>query len=502
MARQVVEKFAKRFVQYGTKRKGYQYVHAALKVFASVTKNDMVEYRFHVNTLSEFKKHIESMGVGPNFTEYTTAPLPQAQKVEFTPRPYKLSDSEKENPDPLALFDYQEKAVEYNLAGDNPQSKLIGIQTGKGKGMVSMFTMVRIGERVLVVVEPRFVTKWIEEIIDILEVESTEIMVVRSTKHLQALIQMAFDGDIEHTKVIVMNNTIYRNWIKAYELNRDLSLEIGYGCFPDGFMEVVGCGFRVVDEVHRDFWLNFMIDLHTHCNRSLSLSATLENKDGFMEKMYDIAYPTNQRYMGMAYDRYANVTAVMYRFNQPDRIRYKDPLSGNYSHNLFEQQVMKYPEVLANYLKVIDQRLQIRYLKNYQPTEKAIIFAASIDLCTIICDYLKRKYPHLDIRRYVENDPYENVIEADVRVTTIGSGGTAIDIPNLVYALMTTAISSVQANLQALGRLRKLKTGKTPEFDYLVNADNPKQMDYHDEKTLLLSSRALNLHAVQIQMLL
>jgi superfamily II DNA or RNA helicase len=497
LARGVVERFGKRFVQYGMERRGRQIVHAPLKVFGSRTSNS-IEYRYHINTLGEFKKHIAGNNFGPNFAVFETAELPLAVEVKFKTRPYKLSDEEQK--DPLALFEYQEEAVDYVVEGTPPKSKLIGIQTGKGKGMISMFSMSRIGMRPLILVKPSFVEKWVDEIVDIIDIDPKEIMVVRSTKHLHALILMALEGEF-HSKIVVMNNTIFRNWIKSYEMLHEGSLDVGYGCYPDEFMAIIGAGLRLIDEVHMDFFLNFMIDLFTHCQRSLSLSATLMSKDDFMNMMYDIAYPTQDRFAGLAYDKYANVTALLYRFKDPEKIRYQDPTSKNYTHNLFEQSVMKRPEVLANYLKLIDGRVQHRYLKNYQPGERAIIFAASIDLCTYITDYLKQKYPHLDIRRYVEDDPYENVIEADLRVTTIGSGGTAIDIPNLVYALMTTSISSVQANLQALGRLRKLRTGKTPEFDYLVNADNPKQMDYHVEKGILLKTRALTLSTEWIHQL-
>ena len=67
----------------------------------------------------------------------------------------------------------------------------------------------------------------------------------------------------------------------------------------------------------------------------------------------------------------------------------------------------------------------------------------------------------------IVNDPYENIIEPDIRVTTIISGGTAIDIPNL-RTLILNNIKSPVANLQTMGRLRDLQN-RDVKFYYLYS---------------------------------
>jgi superfamily II DNA or RNA helicase len=125
--------------------------------------------------------------------------------------------------------------------------------------------------------------------------------------------------------------------------------------------------------------------------------------------------------------------------------------------------------------------------------DKLVVFCASIDMCTEYTKHLKEEFPDLDVRRYVEDDPYENVIEADIRVTTIQSGGTAIDIPNLRVAIMSVSVDSPVSNLQALGRLRELKD-RDVKFYYLYCLQIPKQVGYHRNRKLLYQPKVASIN--------
>jgi hypothetical protein len=73
---------------------------------------------------------------------------------------------------------------------------------------------------------------------------------------------------------------------------------------------------------------------------------------------------------------------------------------------------------------------------------------------------------------------------SDIGVSTVLSAGTAVDIKNLRYNLMTTAIDSQQSNEQTLGRTRLLKDWPdiTPRFRYFVCSSIEKHMLYHRNK--------------------
>src|SRR5258708_26557542 len=106
-----------------------------------------------------------------------------------------------------------------------------------------------------------------------------------------------------------------------------------------------------------------------------------------------MGYPPPDRHKGPAYDRYTNATALIYRLNRPERVRYKDPATKYYSHHVFERYLLNNPEVCSNYLNLIDQILKAKYLAKYVPTEKAIIFCASIEFCTLVTDFMRKRYP-------------------------------------------------------------------------------------------------------------
>jgi superfamily II DNA or RNA helicase len=167
--------------------------------------------------------------------------------------------------------------------------------------------------------------------------------------------------------------------------------------------------------------------------------------------------------------------------------------TNSYSHVEFEKSLMNNKECLHNYMLLIDDMVKQGYLDDYQKGDKLVIFAATIKMCDRILHYMKSKYGKtFDIRRYVEDDPYENAIDADIRITTVQSCGTAIDIPKLRVAILTTSIQSPVSNLQALGRLRKLPD-RDVKFYYCYCEDIPKHKDYHLKKMELFDDRSASI---------
>lgn len=353
------------------------------------------------------------------------------------------------------------------------------------------------GLRTAIIVKPMYLDKWVEDMHRTFVLEPKDIMVIRGASQLMALLLMGEADEIK-SKILLISNKTIQNWLKLYENFRQETLDQGYACTPDRMFEVLGVGNRVIDEVHQDFHLNFKIDLYTNVQKSISLSATLLSDDDFMNKMYEIAYPAHTRYRGPAYDKYILARSIIYRLRQPTEVRYKDPVSKNYSHHVFEQWILKNDQRSANYFDLINFVIKGSYLPKYKKGDRCIIFCASIAMCTVVTAYLKKQYPTMDVRRYVEEDPYEDLMEADIRVTTLQSAGTAVDIPQLTTVVLTTAVSSSQSNVQGFGRLRKLSDGTTPEFNYFVCEDVPKHVDYHEKKRAILQDRAVSYKSISV----
>lgn len=483
--RPVVDTFSRKMVQYGFSRDMYnKSVYGPLKVFAAATK-DRQEYRFHINMLAEFKIHLKVHNVIDDMVEYEYVAVPEPVTAEFKIKPH-WSDR-----------DYQTPVIDYIIDNDPPLAKFVSLATGRGKSYCTMRAMETLKCRTLIIVKPMYMIKWVEDMERTFENISQDIVMVSGSKQLMALLSIAEAGELT-SKVIVISNKTLQNWIKLYEKFREETLDMGYACLPDKLCEILGVGIRLIDEVHQDFYLNFKISCYTNVMRSISLSATLLSDDDFMNRMYEVAYPAVSRYKGQAHRKYISAKAVIYKLKRPDLIRTKDYATGNYSHHLFEQSVLRHSDTKKNYFGLINKIVEEGYLKDYKKGQKLIIFCISIDMCTELVKYLKNKHNKLDIRRYVEEDPYDNVISADIRVTTLQSAGTAIDIDNLTTTILTIAVSSSQANIQGLGRLRELKDGSTPQFWYFVCENIPKHIEYHERKRGMLEDRALNYKSIFI----
>lgn len=497
-AQPAVNDFARKYVQRGMVRvqnKGRRptFLHnQPLRVFATATA-DRSEYRFHINTLQEFLDHIERSpySLKGEMVQTVMNVIPAARKVDL---PVFASWVTRED---------QVAAVEYLCAPPPPRSKFVNMQTGKGKSYCALRAISTLGLLPVVIVKPMYLDKWIIDIRKTYDIQVEDLMVVRGSAQLQALLLLAQSGEMDYVKMVLVSNKTIQNWLKLYEEHGEQTTEaLGYACTPSEFFELLKAGHRLIDEVHQDFHLNFKIDLYSNVEASTALSATLLADDDFINRMYETAYPISERFQGAAYDKYIAAKAVMWRADDPRWIRWKGG-DGSYSHHEFEKSVMRMPRAKANYFAMLEKIVRGLWLqKDYEPGEKALVFCASIAMCTELTEYMKRKFPGKDVRRYVEDDPYENLMEPDLRIATLIGAGTAVDIPNLTTTVLTNAVSSSQSNIQGFGRLRKLPSGKTPRFAYLVCQDVAKHIEYHEKKKTLLMDRALHYEAVYINELI
>jgi hypothetical protein len=359
--------------------------------------------------------------------------------------------------------------------------------------------MKQIGLRICVVVAAKYLQKWVDDFTKTYDCDPEEIILVQGSKHLKALLEVSQEPGFTATAIIV-SSTTFRNWMSDYEDYGQDTLELGYATTPDKFFEHIGAGVRLIDECHQDFHFYFKLDCYTNVRYSISLSATLTNNDPFLKKMYDVMFPPSTRAAKGAMVKYIDAWAVHYQFANPERLKTSHRGRADYSHTAFESSIYKHVPTRLNYFRLVNELLQFGYFKDKKPGDRAIIFASTVEMCTALTEYLTKHYPDLDVRRYVDDDPYENVLDADIRVTTIGSGGTAVDIANLSCAIMTVAIDSIQANLQAAGRLRDRKGAGHTRFLYLCCDQIPQHVKYHVRKKEILGRLVSTLGDIQAGM--
>lgn len=427
----------------------------------------------HIGQRQEFLAYLQRCGIPQDQIKIVEVPFYEAVKVEFK---VKEGWVPKEN---------QVHVIDYIL--DDDRLKILPIQTGFGKTFVALYAAAKLGLRWMLVTRGGYIDKWIEDVKKTYDIDDSRIIVIKGEKALMRAIDKARQGDFDYDVMLVSTGGL-ADYIKHYEQYLGTELADLY-LDPRALGMLFGIGMRVVDEAHQMLHMYYRIDLYSHFNKVLNLSATIIGNDAMEKRIHEIIYPTAKRYTGAEWKCYIVATALRYNLNEPHKARFKDHRK-NYSHVVYEQYLMRNKEKLKNYLNMVGN-LAYDFFKNRKPGQKYLIFASTVDMCNVMVADLKKRFPHLKVGRYVAEDNLEDIYEYDLTVTTPGSGGTGIDIPDLAAALATSSVSSGKLNIQMLGRLRELKNypGEFPEYQYLVCSDIPKQVEYHKQKYELFQGK-------------
>lgn len=473
---QLLKEYCRPLIQTGLEpRPGGRFVPVMLKTFAAANAT-RTELRFCISKYRDFLGWCKHRGYHEDRFEVVHHPL-------FTPAPLKSKFIES-----WVLRPHQVPIVDF-CAEEGKKIRALVVQPGVGKGLMSLKTAERLGHRVIVIVPAMYTEKWYEEIETMFAAVSKRMLMVKGFKQLCNLVALAKAGNLDHDFIIV-SQTSMQIFIRDWEHDPKLIEEMC--CHPEEFYEIIGAGTKIIDELHKGIHVNIKMDLYTNILKSLYLTATIKASNPFINRMNEMAYPVEDRYQGLAYDRYIGVIAMEYRLQNPKAARWVGRKK-EYSQTLYEGSILRSPKMRENYSKMVEFLVQDTFIDIMEKGQTCLVFAGSIDMCTHLAKCLKKKYPQFKIGRYVGEDDYEELMKNDIVVSTILSAGTAIDKYGLVTVIMTQAVDSIQANEQTMGRLRRLKDwpDTTPKFYYLVCADIDKHITYHKRKVELLKEKAL-----------
>lgn len=499
-------RFSQRFVQWKLESINGTTTRIKDRVFAAAPK-DRSYFSFHINVLKEFVDYLNhNSGFDECNVRWVKAGMYEPAKVSLPLFPHWVARES------------QVPGIKHLVRSDITTA-ILQLQTGQGKTVSSLIAASERGYRLLCCMRPKYVEKWIRDISEHYDIPDKDIWVVAgpakkkkpgpgevdpdegkrpiecTRMKLITLTNLVKDGEDIDCKVIIVSAVMMQLWLLEYERDPGAT-KLLYGISPVEFCEKLKIGTKLVDEVHEMFHLMFKLDLYTHVPKFNALTATLINKDPFITKMYQVMFPPESRVIPPPLKRYTNVYTVRYSFAEPEKIRTKEYGSPNYNHTAFEKSVSSNPKILKQYLDLINKVFVRAHIeKTRKPLAakygvRTLIWCASIDMCSKVVKDLSHRYPDRDIRKYTAEDPYSNVMEGEVVVSTIGSSGTALDIPDLTSTIMTDCKESQQANVQALGRTRELKDGYQTEHFYFYAENIPKQVQYHESKKLLYEARA------------
>lgn len=351
------------------------------------------------------------------------------------------------------------------------------------------------GTFLMVCVPGKYVEKWVGDLQKTVSLDKKEICVIRGSSALLSAINLALAGEFHiRYKAIIITPTTLQRFYKDWERG---ALR-GYPIKPVDLYKTLGVGIKICDEAHENTHFTFKQDLYAHVPKIIYLSATLQSDSPFRNKMMGIQWPDDQRFKPRDFDRYIRARAIKYAMANPDAIRYLNP-QRMYNHGIFEESIIKKPTYLRDYLGMIAAIVHDYYTRRMEDGQRCIVFAATVKMCELIAEHLAKTNAHLEVVSYTAETDYEELMEADISCSTILSAGTGVDIPGLRFCLLTTNISSSSANIQVVGRLRRLSDWPdvTPDFVYLVCGSNPKHMEYHEKKMKTLRPRVLSISDIE-----
>ncbi len=476
-----INEFIKPLVQFEMNRAlNRSNIFTPNKIFASRTV-PLKEFRFHINQLADFLDLLKMKYVPEDSIEIIEIPMYVPEKLNFK---YRIDKEPR---------DYQQKVINHIISPiENHKIRLVGLPTGTGKTFCGLFAATKIKTRVMIIILPTYIPKWVEDIQENLHVDKKSIIAVQGSGHLKGLIDMTRDNTLDADYIIVSVRTL-QNFIEKYELDPDICVD-EYGCRPDDLYRLTKTGQVIIDETHQHIHAIFKITLFMHVPHLTALSATLISDDALIKKVHTIMYPKITRYDELLMDKYIKIFPIDYSFNdfKNRRIRTNEFGSNTYSHNAYEKSIMRDPRNLKSYLTMISDITELSYIRMYEEENKLVIFVSTTAMCALLVAHLRKIYDSLVINKYTQEDLYSNLMDSDIIVTTIQSAGTAVDIPNLTNVIMTVSVSSVVANIQVLGRLRKLQN-KDVRFAYLYCTNLPKHIETHRKRLDIFKDRAVSI---------
>ncbi len=307
-----------------------------------------------------------------------------------------------------------------------------------------------------------YLEKWTDDLNKYMLLKPEDLYLIQGSDSLTKLFTMTPE-ELKKIKFYIMSMRTMQNYIEAY-VEDPTSVKV----IPEDILRFLGVGTILNDESHQEFASLYKILLFIDPKRLIGLSATMESDDAKTNYMYRLIYPPEDRASNLVeYIKYINVKAVSYKLAK-FRMQYKTPMG--YNHIKFEQSIMKYFKALKDYMEMIKYFIDTEYIKYKEENDKCLIFFGTIDMCTLFTNYVSKNYPNLDVRKYTQGDPYENVLEADICISTNKSAGTAVDIPDLITVIQTVSISGKQPNVQAAGRLREIED-KVMRYICLYSSD-------------------------------
>lgn len=352
--------------------------------------------------------------------------------------------------DKFTLRDYQDAYQEAITSEGSKLFSLVDLKTGAGKTLISFYCITKLGLKTGIVLLPRYIEKWIEDVSKYTTIDPNRVYVVQGRESLSRLLSEPTDK----YDIIIFSMTTLDSYIKSGERNEEGVIP------PYDIFNRLKIGILLSDESHQALGALSKIIMYSNVKKVIGLSATFIHSDEEDKKFKHMVFPESTRISNIVkFNSHIDAYSCPYKISP--NVRVKDKQQKMYSHVVFEQSVMGHHLLLKDYIDMIDYYVEVGYLKRRKSGQKCLIFFSTINMCTYVYNFMKKKYPKLKIRRYVGEDDYDTMQEGDIIISTLGSFGTALETSNLITVIHTVCLRSPIGNIQSAGRLRKIEGVKT-----------------------------------------
>lgn len=446
---------------------------------------DCREAYIHRHHLPELLGFLKERGIPEHKIDYQEIEPPKAAPVDLTLYPHF-----EKRPEQVPII---------RSLQDEQYSKRVDLHTGGGKTLSALWACMDMGERIVVMIPPKYFGIWIKALRETYIDIEQRYVTVSGSDELKGLMSKAVEGDFPWDVVLISSAT-YRAYLDNFEKWGQEVVKQGYEVPPPLFHNLIQAGVQINDEIQDDPGLVFRIDIFTNIRKQIYLSATPFTGSDFVTRMIDKMVP---HHMGVPLPEtpaYINVVGLLYSEPNIQKTDYLTPFKGTYNHARYETRMLKAKRRLDRYFRMVKRIVNGVYAKDREKGQKLLILCATVDFITALTKFLNMSFPDLQVGMHVSGSDYKKLLTNDITVSTIKSSGTGVDIPDLREVLMLQATDSKKDNIQVLGRLRKMKNfpETTPRFTYMICRNIDKHVAYHRTKTKYFDGRVKNHKVMQL----
>ena len=387
--------------------------------------------------------------------------------------------------------------VNSNTRSPNKRFRLLDIQTGKGKTICGIVSVLKIGKRSLIIVPSNLVNQWIVQLKNLLTIKDTDIYKIVGSKSIMNLSNKVSNNDISNESVFVTSIRTLYNYIHCFSRFFPSNT---IPCFE--LFNRLKFGVKLVDELHMNFYANVSVDLISDIPLNIYLTATPGRSNKKSEEIFHMLYPMTIRYNMSSYDKYLTAYEVEYSFKdyQYLPIEYFSINGIGYSNIRYEKYIFKRMYLFKRIINNIIYKLvkPIWLDKKDRKKGKLIIYASLKKTVKFLESYLKSNslFNRFNITSFLAGDSDSKLVSNDIIITTVKSLSTGKDVKNIKMMVILVSIRSEILIEQIIGRIRK--DLKNPIVCFCYSGNVGSQIRHHYTRYYVLK-KLTNVKSLKIK---